>query len=811
MIVDRPTWQGFLSVSLVLASAVYAFSFSREHAWGELISHLGMSLAVMLAFYTGWAPAIIVILFICTGMVNLLFLIRSWGGWYFATMSVIVTIPIALSMLGFPGGQSNVWYEQLVVVVITALTVGINVMAIARQQRRMTREIKQVRHLVDQMQEVYTQFNQIISGASEIREVLWLVVDLCIPLLDLEDCVIYLYNEDNGELQQAAAYGPKSLSRREILSPIKIKIGDGIVGRAASLKQEVRIDDLSKEENYILDGQRRLSELAVPILFEGKIYGVIDSEHSEKHYFTDEHVVLFRFIASLCSAKIGEYHLINSKLERANTQRELDQVTKLESMRNTFLNNLSHDLRTPLSLVKGPLQEISKFDNSAIHKLASIALKNADRLNDMVSSLLEMHKLERGGLQVVNSPTDLSFKITEWHALFLHEAESRGIKYQLAIGECPPFNCDAPKIGQILQNLLSNAFKFTPDGGQILLKANFDGDELILEVHDSGPGIPKDSESRIFERFFKVDSNSHVQGTGLGLAIVKEISQLLGGNASTIKSQLGGAAFRIGIPIQLESDSSGFKPRFPNKASKEHLVVLVEDHPEMREFVSGLLEKKYEVLAASDAEAGWELILHHIPDLIITDLMLPGMSGEMLCKRIKGHVATDHLPVIALSAKQGVKTRVHLYGHGADNYLTKPFDSEELLGMADSLIQQRQKLRLRFINGGAASPKTGEGMRRIDEIIHRELGNPDFGPRDLEKEFGMNRNQLQKKIKSLTGLTPVEYIRALRLEVARSMIKDGHCNISEAAYRTGFNQVSYFSKMYKKQFGLSPSSELKEV
>jgi CheY-like chemotaxis protein/nitrogen-specific signal transduction histidine kinase len=811
MIIARPIWPGFLSVSLVVVTAVYAFSFLQDHSWGELISHLGMSVAVMVSFYSGWAPAIIVILFICTGMVNLLFLIRSWGGWYFATMSMIVTFPIALSMLGFPGGQNNVWYEQVVVVAITSVTVGINGMAIARQQRRMSRELKQVRHLVDQMQEVYTQFNQIISGVSEIREVLWLVVDLCIPMLGLEDCVIYLYNEDNGELEQAAAYGPKSLSRWEILSPIKIKIGDGIVGRAASLKQEVRIDDLSKEENYILDGQRRLSELAVPILFEGKVYGVIDSEHSEKHYFTDEHIVLFRFIASLCSAKIGEHHLINSKLEQANTQRELDQFTELESMRNTFLNNLSHDLRTPLSLVKGPLQEISKLENSTINKLASIALKNANRLNDMVSGLLEMHKLERGGLQVMNSPTDLSVKFTEWHALFLHEAESREIKYELCIGEWPPFNCDAMKIGQILQNLLSNAFKFTPDGGEILLKANLDGDELILEVHDSGPGIPKESESRIFERFFKVDSNSHIQGTGLGLAIVKEISELLGGNASIIKSQLGGAAFCIRLPIKIEPDYSGFERRIQSSASKEHLVILVEDHPEMRGFVSGLLEKKYEVLAASDAETGWKLILHHIPDLVITDLMLPGMSGEMLCKRIKGHVATDHLPVIALSAKQSVKTRIDLYGHGADNYLTKPFDSEELLGMAASLIQQRQKLRLRFINGGAGGPKTGNGMRRIDEIIHRELGNPDFGPRDLEKEFGMNRNQLQKKIKSLTSYTPVEYIRAVRLEVARSLIKDGHCNISEAAYRTGFNQVSYFSKMYKRQFGLSPSSELKEV
>ncbi|MEM9052816.1 MAG: response regulator, partial [Bacteroidota bacterium] len=241
--------------------------------------------------------------------------------------------------------------------------------------------------------------------------------------------------------------------------------------------------------------------------------------------------------------------------------------------------------------------------------------------------------------------------------------------------------------------------------------------------------------------------------------------------------------------------------------SKKPSVVLVEDHPEMREFVSKILSKDYEVISAPSAEEGWDLILEHIPDLIITDLMLPGMNGDDLCKEIKTNIATDHLPVIALSAKHSTQARVELYSHGADNYVTKPFETEELLGIANSLIDQRRKLRERFSTLKEQN-RSSAGMARIDDIIEREIENSDYGPRDLEKEIGLNRNQLQKKIKGITGYTPVEYFRVFRLEKARLLIRNGQTNVSEAAFQTGFNQIAYFSSSYKKYFGVSPSEDL---
>jgi two-component system sensor histidine kinase ChiS len=189
--------------------------------------------------------------------------------------------------------------------------------------------------------------------------------------------------------------------------------------------------------------------------------------------------------------------------------------------------------------------------------------------------------------------------------------------------------------------------------------------------------------------------------------------------------------------------------------------------------------------------------------------MLPGMSGEMLCKRIKSSLATDHLPVLALSAKQSTDTKIELYSYGADNYLTKPFDSEELRSVVRGLIDQRTKLKVRYGQGSQRNGSTrSEGMRRIDEIIRSEMANPDFGPRDLEKAIGVNRNQLQRKVKTVTGYTPVEYIRITRLEHARNLLRQGNHNVSDAAYACGFNQLAYFSKAYKAHFGVSPKEDV---
>jgi DNA-binding response OmpR family regulator len=313
-------------------------------------------------------------------------------------------------------------------------------------------------------------------------------------------------------------------------------------------------------------------------------------------------------------------------------------------------------------------------------------------------------------------------------------------------------------------------------------------------------------QKKIFDRFYKIDHRSHTEGTGIGLAMVKEFSELLGGSVEVVNGPLKGALFSVSIPIEIVEEPEQSISNPTEKTGEKPMVVLVEDHPEMNSFIASLLAESYQVRTALTAEDGWSLISEYLPDLVITDLMLPGMSGEMLCKRIKTSSSTDHLPVLALSAKQSTDTKVEMYAYGADNYLTKPFDSDELKSVVHGLIDQRQKLKAKFRGAYGNQALKSEGMRRIEEIISEKMRQPDFGPRDLEVLMGMNRNQLQRKIKAVTGHTPVEYIRVMRLEFAHNLIKRNGVSVSEAAYASGFNQLAYFSKVYKSHFGESPSA-----
>lgn len=792
---------------LILPALVVVTSIVKSH-WRELVIHIGMAAAILVGLALGWAPIYAILLFLCTSVLTVVFLNRPWGGWYIAFKAVFATALIALIMMGYGAKAEYPAYVLVAVFTASAIMVSLNAYAIPIKSRTAAKEMKRARDLVSKMQEVHRQFADAIFHAPDLHEALWHVVDLCIPVLGLEDCVIYLFDEKTNELEQVAAYGPKSLTRGEILSPLKIKVGHGVVGQVAKTLEPLMVGDTTEFGDYILDDDQRFSELAVPILFEGKLFGVIDSEHRKKFFFNEDHLALFRVISSLCSNKITELHLTNSKVEQARAERELGQINEIENLRNTFLNNLSHDLRTPLSLIRGPLQELHKKTDPDVKKLSNVALRNAERLNEMVSGLLDMHKLERGGLEVYPAPAELSSRIREWHALFIHEAERRQIDYHLDIPKNVKLRCDISKIGQIVQNLLSNAFKFTPNGGTIALTVKLVNGQISFCVQDSGPGIAPEQREKVFERFYKVDSNSHIEGTGLGLAMVKEFSEMMNGSVEITDSKLGGTLICAVLPAERIDEKYDVKHSMTDSHSEKPIVVVVEDHPEMNDFITSLLRDQYEVHTALNAEEGWVKISSIIPDLVITDLMLPGMSGEMLCKRVKQSAATDHLPVLALSAKQSTDTKIELYNYGADNYLTKPFDSEELRSVVQGLITQRQNLKQKFEGSQPELTIQSQGMRQIDKVIHQEIKNSDFGPRQLEKTVGLNRNQLQRKIKSITGYTPVEYIRIKRLEHARKLLFNAEVNVSEAAFASGFNQLAYFSKMYKAHFGISPSEDL---
>jgi CheY-like chemotaxis protein/AraC-like DNA-binding protein/two-component sensor histidine kinase len=377
---------------------------------------------------------------------------------------------------------------------------------------------------------------------------------------------------------------------------------------------------------------------------------------------------------------------------------------------------------------------------------------------------------------------------------------------------------DAEKMQLILNNLLSNAIKFTPKNGLIDVTVSEINKHVEIQVKDSGIGIPNDSLEKIFDRYYRVE-NKAVQSDsiGLGLALTRELVKLMNGTIIAQNNESGGACFVVELPILIseeiqitESDPVEISKIEINTAEDQNMVLIIEDNQDVLDYTTSILKDSYQIVTASNGKLGFDKALEVIPDLIVSDVMMPVMDGFEACEKLKSDFRTDHIPIVMLTARADMGSKISGLQQGADAYLSKPFNREELLAHIDNLIKIREKLKEKYsqsiLSYDESKPKvSNKFLDKIKDVVMEHLSDDTFGIQNICSEIGVSRAQFHRKLKALTGLSASIFIREIRLANAFKMIKETTLNISEIAYSVGFTDPNYFSKLFHEKYHKTPS------
>ena len=500
-----------------------------------------------------------------------------------------------------------------------------------------------------------------------------------------------------------------------------------------------------------------------------------------------------------------------------------------------FFTNISHELRTPLTLIADPVNYIIHDDNlnSQQRSMLQIVQRNVLVLTQLVSEILDFRKVQNGKMELRLSDFNLSESMKQWIMLFSASAQKKHIAISMNAPDAVMLRADQDKIERICYNLLSNALKYTSEGGEITLTAKEENGRVMISVADNGCGISSDELPYIFDRFYQAKNAG--RGTGIGLAIVKAFTELHHGEVSATSVEGKGSTFTIHIPVrqkgevtnqpiekieQLVEPSSA--QEVPNQArhideliqpyqTDKPEVLIIDDNVDIRTYLRTVLSEKYNVSEAADGKAGLELARKIVPDIVLSDIMMPVMDGLAFCQQLKTDKAISHIPVILLTARSLDEQRAEGYEHGADAYLSKPFSLRLLLSRIDNLIESRKKLNQTWSKGveddeiGNISNEIDKSfLKQLRKIIQENLANSDLSVEQIGDEIGLSRVQLYRKVKALTGYSPVEIVRKARLTRARHLLQTTERTVSEVAYAVGFSTPSYFSKCYKDEFGENP-------
>ncbi len=519
-------------------------------------------------------------------------------------------------------------------------------------------------------------------------------------------------------------------------------------------------------------------------------------------------------------------------------QLQAQKLEEMSTLKSRFFANISHEFRTPLTLLLSPMDDlIDKYRGEPV--LRSMK-RNAGRLLSLINQLLDVSKLEAGEMKPEISYLDMAAFINTHAGAFVSLAESRGTTLEIDQDDRGRFvYTDPEKLQTILNNLLSNAFKFTNAGDRIIVGVTYSPDhrQVVIRVKDTGTGIAEEHLDKIFDRFYQADSSNQrtYEGSGIGLALVRELTGVLQGSIEVESKEDSGTTFTLNLPVDyttwkdhLHQKASHDQPFLPpllpqeetntvvDPASEQPLILVIDDNPDIRSYVKTIFEADYQVMEAPDGQDGFNKALYNIPDLVICDLMMPVLDGLSFCKMLKEDDRTSHIPVIMLTARASAESKIEGLNTGADDYLTKPFSKPEIVARVANLIRQREALRLKFEMKVVDLRPTEVKLRSVDEvfieklkdIIENNLDDYRFDLTRLSSELSMSPVQVRRKLKAVSGLRPVEFIRKYRLQKARALLSQNAATVSEIAYLTGFESLSYFTKMFREEFGIKPS-ELK--
>lgn len=521
----------------------------------------------------------------------------------------------------------------------------------------------------------------------------------------------------------------------------------------------------------------------------------------------------------------------------ALAEREMER--KQSDMNLRFFSNISHEFRTPLTMIYGPAEQLANSPSLTESEkgFMKMMLYNINRMLSLVNQLLDIGKLDNDTLKLSVSYSDISEMVKMCCTPFALSFEQNGISLDLDLGSSPIYGLiDVDKIQKILSNLLSNASKFTPHGGLVTVRLVREGDGIVLTVVDTGPGIPEDQMERIFDRYYQIDKSStgkYNYGTGIGLYYARALAKVHHGSLSASNAPDGGAVFTLSIPVGSESFapeevSVDGKPAqigpvesvpaladmsVSATADARQCILVIDDDRDLLNYLNNLLSPRYRVHICEDAEKGLEIARTTSPDLILSDVMMPGKSGLDLCRELKDDLQTCHIPVILVTAKGSVDSQVEGLEQGADAYVTKPFSPSFLLALIRSQTENRLRLQriinqstgVKEIDGGNMASKDRAFMSDLYVQMDRILDQESADIASIADSLGVSRTKFYYKIKSLTGKAPSEFLMQYRLNVAANLLKEGKMNVSEVAYAVGFSTLAHFSKSFKKQFGIPPS------
>lgn len=531
-----------------------------------------------------------------------------------------------------------------------------------------------------------------------------------------------------------------------------------------------------------------------------------------------------------------------------------EKLEEIAKMKSDFFANISHEFRTPLTLILGPAENIENKISTNPIKDAGIISRNARRLLQLVNQLLDLAKLDAGKLKLEASPGNIISFIKGIALSFESLSESKDVMLKIKSDkEFIEVYIDKEKMFKVFSNLLSNAFKFTPERGNVQITINETSNNTAeIRIRNTGVAIPQKEIPKLFDRFYQVDSSQtkEYEGTGIGLALVKELIELHRGSIS-VKSDEGEASkkdsawteFAITLPLgrdhlrddeilplekeivqkEIPVDEAGFvspKSLVETETIQDETkttILVVEDNYDMREYIKESLSDVYLVVEAVNGEQGVRIAENIIPDLIISDLMMPKMDGNALTKLLKNDEKTSHIPIIMLTAKSSQENKIEGLQIGADDYLTKPFDLKELRVRVENLINIRRKLQEKFSKGEFLAISKDKKLKSIDEkflakvleVIERHISEEDFSIEECSSEVGLSRTHFHKKLKALVGKSPSQYVRTVRLYRAKQLLEGAVGNISDIAYSVGFSSLSYFSRCFKEEFGHTPTDNQK--
>lgn len=591
---------------------------------------------------------------------------------------------------------------------------------------------------------------------------------------------------------------------------------------------------------------------------------------TQRYLFLSAVFVIFLFIAFFILL-FRAYHAkirLNIEMEKRNheiseqkvlTEQQRDQLIELSKQleeathaKLVFFTNISHEFRTPLTLISGTINSLLADKTFPVErrKLLTLAQRNVGVLMKLIDQIIDFRKYENGKLKLNLNSNNLYHQVVEWNELFEEWSRKKRLNFKFHVAgrhKTSPFDdfqmvYDTEKMERIYFNLLSNAFKFTPERGFISVMldktSKENGDCAILRISNSGKGISKHDIQNIFERFYQVDS--HVAGSGIGLALVKALVELHQGEILVSSNEITGmTTFTVTIPflsneygkqydqppqnrnneyINEADETGGDSSWFEEQNKDKDLILVIDDNPDIRSYIRTVLQNKFTVMEAKDGMEGFQKAVKYIPDIIISDVMMPPPDGVELCRQLKKEFATGHIPVILLTACSLDEQRIAGFESGADDYIAKPFNSDVLEARIRNLIENRRQMKEAFQKGlflsdgkGIMSEPDKNFIGRLRSLIEEKLSDTALNVEDLGQNIGLSRSQLYRKLKSLTGYSPNEFLRLIRLKKAYALLSSSELNVSEIAYDTGFTSSSYFAKCFKDYYDESPTDFLKRV